>query len=388
MNLPVNTILYGPPGTGKTLATTALALACVDAADTPADAKAAADATITGNYREMPDKAGWGGWVDSFDKLRREGRIEFTTFHQNYAYEDFIEGIRAKADGEGKVHYSTEPGVFKRIAYRALYAWLTGNPCPLVKAEDFTGAPATKLVRDWLLTGERPDDSRKDDDVPRYVLVIDEINRGNMARIMGELITLIEDSKRARRKVGVGQQPLSAVLPYSAEPFIVPPNLYIIGTMNTADRSLTGLDLALRRRFCFVELEPKSEALCAAVTDDSGSTLDLRKLLECLNERIEAELDRDLRIGHAFLVNVKTNKDLAEAMRKKVLPLLFEYFHDRPDMLRRVLGKAGGGDTPPCAFVKFTVDTAAGQMPVRQVQTGALSLLENYSALMGKAVGD
>lgn len=154
------------------------------------------------------------------------------------------------------------------------------------------------------------------------VLIIDEINRGNVSRVFGELITLIEPSKRAG-----AAEALEVVLPYSKEKFSVPSNVYLIGTMNTADRSLSGLDIALRRRFHFREMPPRPELLAGLMV----SGIDIEKLLRVMNERIEVLLDRDHRLGHAYFMPLHTNPQLeclAEIFRNQVLPLLQEYFFE------------------------------------------------------------
>lgn len=154
------------------------------------------------------------------------------------------------------------------------------------------------------------------------VLIIDEINRGNISRIFGELITLIEASKRAG-----ADEALQVTLPYSKKPFSVPDNVYLIGTMNTADRSLTGMDVALRRRFEFVEMPPRPEELKGINVEG----IEVQRLLEVMNERIEALLDRDHRLGHAFFMPLRENRRLSrleQVFRKQVLPLLQEYFFD------------------------------------------------------------
>jgi hypothetical protein len=165
-----------------------------------------------------------------------------------------------------------------------------------------------------------------------YVLIIDEINRGSLSRIFGELITLIEPSKRAG-----APEALEVVLPYSKKPFSVPDNVYLIGTMNTADRSLTGLDVALRRRFVFVPMPPRPEELRGIVIDE----LDVEDLLECMNQRIEALLDRDHCLGHAYFVQLRGAKDplamLATIFRCQVIPLLQEYFFDDWQRIQWVL---------------------------------------------------
>ncbi|WP_240329003.1 McrB family protein [Helicobacter suis] len=151
-----------------------------------------------------------------------------------------------------------------------------------------------------------------------YILIIDEINRGNIAKIFGELITLIEPSKR----IG-NEESLKVTLPYSQESFGVPNNLYIIGTMNTADSSIALLDIALRRRFSFVEMMPKSTLLS---TNCSG--VDLQELLEAINKRIGFLLDQDHSIGHAYFLDLETLQDLQDCFKNKIIPLLQEYFYD------------------------------------------------------------
>jgi hypothetical protein len=367
MNL--NTILYGPPGTGKTFATLGLALSRFYP---DASIQAYARACQAGDLARVPNQESWSQWLADFDQLRRDGRIEFTTFHQNYAYEDFIEGIRASTVGNA-VAYSTEPGVFKRIAYRALYAWLNGEPCPVGGPEE---EAAVRSVREWLSEGFAKGQANGIGEMSHpYVLVIDEINRGNMARIMGELITLVEDSKRARSEPGLGDQPLTATLPYTREPFIVPPNLYILGTMNTADRSLVGLDVALRRRFSFVELAPRPDALPINVEG-----VNLQAFLRIINERIEESLDSDHLIGHAFFLPARSLADLAHAMEHKVIPQLREYFHDRHDLLRTILLRADG---TACDFILFRGQSSSTRL-VRVLQEN-LDRVESYRGVIGNA---
>ena len=264
---PRNQILFGPPGTGKTWHTVNVALSIIDGGNGEHDLE---------RFEELRFDAGTG-----------EGNIALVTFHQNFAYEDFIEGIRPVLD-TGELRYELREGLFKRMA---------------------------RVAR------ERPNE--------RFVLIIDEINRGNIARIFGELITLIEDSRR----IGETEE-TSATLPYSGETFGVPGNLYLVGTMNTADRSIQLLDTALRRRFTFREMMPDPNH--EGVGEVGG--VDCRRLLRTMNERIAVLLDREHQIGHTYFLNVGNLEDLADVFRNRILPLLQEYFFDDWSKIRAVLG--------------------------------------------------
>jgi len=229
---------------------------------------------------------------------------EFITFHQSYGYEEFVEGIRAIPAGEKgnedsmEMIYKVTDGIFKRI------------------------------TKDAIADPEH-----------NYAIFIDEINRGNISKIFGELITLIEESKRLGN-----DEAMEVTLPYSGEKFGVPKNLYIIGTMNTADRSIALMDTALRRRFEFEEMMPKPELL------GNVEDIDLKQLLETINKRIEYLYDRDHTIGHAYFMGVEDKVSLDSVMRNKVIPLLQEYFYDDWEKIALVLNNG---------FIEKTVQDAS-----------------------------
>lgn len=243
-------------------------------------------------------------------------RHSFVTFHQSYGYEEFVEGLRPVLAGDteaGEVAYEIRPGAFKELCRKARQA---------------------------------PDQ--------RFAMVIDEINRGNISRIFGELITLIEADKRD--PLDGSPPPVEVVLAYSGEKFSVPANVDIIGTMNTADRSLALLDTALRRRFDFEPLLPDTRAdkvpgeknsapLAGLVVTTDVGLIDVRLMLDRINERIEALYDRDHCIGHAYLTGLARVTDgpqrfdaLASTFRQRIVPLLEEYFFEDWRKIRLVLG--------------------------------------------------
>lgn len=271
--IPLNQILYGPPGTGKTYATVEKAL----------EIFVQAGLRNSGNTRQEQ--------LRCFNNLVQDGHIRFVTFHQSFCYEDFVEGIRAVTDDDGKISYEVKDGIFKELCTEARG----------------TAGEAVSLP---------------------YVLIIDEINRGNVSRIFGELITLLEDSHRASLdKDSYQRDTVTVRLPYSRDFFSVPENIYIIGTMNTADQSLTGLDVALRRRFAFTEMPPRPELLQSRRLE--GTTVTLGDLLDCLNQRIAALLDKEHCLGHAYFMGLGDSVSVAElsdVFKKHIVPLLEEYF--------------------------------------------------------------
>ena len=203
-----------------------------------------------------------------------------------------------------------------------------------------------------------------------HVLIIDEINRGNISKIFGELITLLESGKRAG-----APEALSATLPLSRRPLSIPQSLYVIGTMNTADRSLTLLDAALRRRFVFRPVWPEPQVL--PVLDIGGTALDLRKFLHVINDRIERLLSREQVIGHAYLLGLPaTLEGVASAVRERVLPLLEEYFFEDWSKIREVLGD----DSKPEA-AQFIHRTGSGSEVRYRLNLGAFENIEAFTGV-------
>ncbi|EAH7916169.1 AAA family ATPase [Campylobacter jejuni] len=448
-NLSLNQILYGPPGTGKTYHTIDKAL------------------EILGENLESRDR---DEKKAKFDEYVKDGQIVFTTFHQSYAYEEFVEGIKPMMNNEAnsqEIQYEIKDGIFKDICNRALENYENSNLNTEELREKIKLREKVEKFLNRLLETNEPISKTKggnffinsfnnntieiySEDVERfdgifklslstfitllksniefnsavemfkkvfdrdyadrthtyyfnlvnkfkeyekqavlktednkissnslnsYIIIIDEINRGNVSKIFGELITLIEPSKR----IGESEE-LKVTLPYSGEKFGVPKNVYIIGTMNTADRSITSLDTALRRRFEFVEMMPdpdllKNVFICKDVEnpnkdedylgDDAkteGFAEILQNILISINKRIEFLLDREKTIGHAFFMSeaVKFNKDnwcksdeyeedwyvlsiskLKSIFQNKIIPLLQEYFYNDYALISAVLNDNG-----------------------------------------------
>ena len=221
----------------------------------------------------------------------------------------------------------------------------------------------------------------------KRVLIIDEINRGNISRIFGELITLIEPSKRQG-----ADEALEVVLPYSKERFSVPDNLYLIGTMNTADRSLAGLDIALRRRFTFVEMPPKPELLADTKIDG----VNIGQMLEVMNQRIEVLLDRDHCLGHAYFMPLKDDPSLHKLVfifKNQILPLLQEYFFEDWERINWVLNGQQTDDRD-CRFLiqpagnsqltKLFGNELANQLQDRRwkINESAFTNIESYRQIL------
>lgn len=422
-NINLNTILYGPPGTGKTYNTVLYAVAICDGNKSLDDLK-----------EEAKSKDGYNKIIDRYNELIDQGRIAFTTFHQSYGYEEFVEGIKPEMDEKKQLYYDVKAGCFKEFCDNAsiklvdkdstissnITVWKTTiqksvikdcfennrvrigwdledvgangfvndmktgdlilttdgsrtkiNGIAIIKSEAYTlegESDTTTRDVDWIATDINLDISEFNNGkmlhrmtvarVPNvdaikilsikenfstlnveknedpYVFIIDEINRGNVSKIFGELITLIEDSKRSGRK-----EAMEVVLPYSGDRFSVPENVYILGTMNTADRSLALMDTALRRRFDFVEMMPDTSIFEGIEVDG----ISIKSLLEKINKRIEFLYDREHTIGHAYFKELldKENRNI-ETLRKifikKIIPLLQEYFYDDYERIRLVLG--------------------------------------------------
>ncbi|EAL8349227.1 AAA family ATPase, partial [Campylobacter jejuni] len=403
-NMPLNQILYGSPGTGKTYHTIDKALEILGK-----------------NLESRDDKKA------KFDEYVKKGQIVFTTFHQSYGYEEFVEGIKPRIDSKEnskEIEYKIKDGIFKELCEKALdnyensilnadelnkkielkekvenfLNWLLETNEPIGKTkggnffvveidnktiviysegvERFDGIfnlnlsifmellkckdefnNATEMFkkvfnRDYAdrthtyyfnlvkkfkayeekqLAAKIENNKNNDNSLKPYIIIIDEINRGNLSKIFGELITLIEPSKRIGEK-----EELKVTLPYSGEKFGVPKNVYIIGTMNTADRSITSLDTALRRRFEFVEMMPDVSKLSI---DCEG--INLQELLKAINTRIEYLLDREKTIGHAFFISVENLESLKKVFKNRIIPLLQEYFYNDYALIDAVLNKNG-----------------------------------------------
>ncbi|EAL0465295.1 AAA domain-containing protein [Campylobacter jejuni] len=382
-NLFLNQILYGPPGTGKTYHTIDKALEIISKVE----------------KIELPDENNRVDRKKLFNEYVKNGQIVFTTFHQSYGYEEFVEGIKPHIDSEEnskEIKYEIKDGIFKELCEKALenrdsiknFNFYIDKLKEKVKIDDnnpekYFELPNTKYsiqyrngktfrikfddmsknhkdypvsidnieklyktsnideiynsayvraILNYLKLQGLEDYKEKDEKVNLpYIIIIDEINRGNVSKIFGELITLIEASKRIGEK-----EELKVTLPYSGKEFGVPKNVYIIGTMNTADRSITSLDTALRRRFEFIEMMPDVSKLSM---DCEG--INLQELLKAINTRIEYLLDREKTIGHAFFISVENLEDLKKVFKNKIIPLLQEYFYNDYALIDAVLNKNG-----------------------------------------------
>ncbi|MFC3860170.1 AAA family ATPase [Deinococcus antarcticus] len=300
--IPLNQILYGPPGTGKTYSVIDEALKILEPSFYSAN--------------QEPEQRSVR--KERYDELVEKGKVTFVTFHQSFGYDDFIEGLKPVMKGD-TLAYERQDGLFLRAVRAA------------------GGA-----------IGEESEQTPQ-----AHVLIIDEINRGNVAKVFGELITLLEDGKRLGRAEG-----LTVELPLSKRKFGVPESLYVIGTMNTADRSLTQLDVALRRRFTFKKVWP-DPTLLPSDLKIGDETLDLQAFLRTINQRIEQRLSRDQVIGHAYLLGLPpTLEAVSNALENKILPLLEEYFFEDWNSIREVLGDDKKPDKAD-QFILVTGDASA-----------------------------
>ncbi|EAI0541939.1 endonuclease, partial [Campylobacter jejuni] len=407
--IPLNQILYGSPGTGKTYHTIDKALEIISKEE----------------KIQIPSEDDRINRKKIFDEYVKNGQIVFTTFHQSYGYEEFVEGIKPIIDNDEnsqEVKYDVKDGIFKELCDKSLKNYILsmqneneidldklifefanyinqdflnkGNEFPLENKvsikkillnfkdeyRSFSLGGSIKspqsltidiIKRDYLNFKNKKILSFKDikpkydsqsdyhgnaiyyfmfynklkefeniqnekfkikkEILKSYIIIIDEINRGNVSKIFGELITLIEPSKRIGEK-----EELKVTLPYSGKEFGVPKNVYIIGTMNTADRSITSLDTALRRRFEFIEMMPDVSKLSM---DCEG--INLQELLKAINTRIEYLLDREKTIGHAFFISVENLESLKKVFKNRIIPLLQEYFYNDYALIDAVLNKNG-----------------------------------------------
>lgn len=380
MNHPLNTILYGPPGTGKTYNSVAHALSIIK--------EYSLEEVLT---KQKTDPKFREIYKAEYDQLLKDGQIALVTFHQSFGYEEFVEGIKPKVNTSGEIEYNIEDGIFKKMCLLAGENKLTQNfdsvydqyitqiidhpgdyeLRTLIQGRPFivrvsskrncVAVPRTeaatemivskKMLRNYIEHGVIDDwkpyttaiahDMRTKYSIDfkvvnntqkKFVLIIDEINRGNISKIFGELITLIEPSKR------LGElEELRLKLAYSGaeldQQFGVPNNLYIIGTMNSTDRSIALMDTALRRRFTFL---PYSADTSLLSTNIDG--INLQQLLSVINQRVEYLLDKDHLIGHAYLIDVTSKNQLCDVFRNKIIPLLEEYFYGDYEKVQLVLG--------------------------------------------------
>lgn len=243
-------------------------------------------------------------------------RYSFVTFHQSFTYEDFVEGIKPKMNEildieEEQLSYHIRKGIF------------------YVSCENAAKLAGYSSLKECI--EDNPEKRRqKLQSAPPYALLIDEINRGNIASVLGELITLIEDDKR----LGAKHELCDIELPYSMEKFGVPCNLHIIGTMNTADRSVESLDTALRRRFHFEAIQPTTEP----IEDLYVGEISVADLLTSINERIALLLNPDYMIGHSYFIGISDIEGLKNVFQNKIIPLLQEYFYNDYGKVGLILG--------------------------------------------------
>jgi 5-methylcytosine-specific restriction protein B len=401
IKLPLNTILYGPPGTGKTYSVVLKAMSIVDGNDYGLavssekynDLKQRYDTLVRRGQISFVTFHQSYGYEDFVEGIRphtegqqisyevrdgilktialvakenwqkaseqgRETQDDESLFER--VWQDLVENLEESADGKVRMKLyrgadaEVEQGQTGKSVVVSLPGYKTTYNIPKKqikmlwnRRKEISSPSDTKLYNRsffWAvlehlkeLAGDMQPEVFEPEELKSFVLVIDEINRGNISKIFGELITLVEDDKRLGETFE-----MTVTLPYSQgdeEPFGLPPNLYLVGTMNTSDRSIALLDTALRRRFEFEELQPNPEVLQGIQLDVN---VDLSALLSAINERVEYLYDRDHTIGHAYFVGVKSLPDLERVFRRKVIPLLQEYFYEDWSKVVLVLNDSAG----------------------------------------------
>ena len=436
----LNTILYGPPGTGKTYRTVER---CVEICDgeAPDDLE-----TRRRRYDQLIDEGrvefvtfhqsyGYEEFVEGIRPVQQDGRVLYQVEpgllrkvadaarngrsdkgrSVTRRSKPSFDTLRHKLDGRAREKpvvrtsqseneyflTSGEDGVVlvpvrggKPRAYswdriRKLWELELRNDPALVSPADIKAAFGTGTHGSflWIILqqlreladGNDAADDPSDEDLLDFVLVIDEINRANISKVFGELITLLEEDKREG-----AENEVTVTLPYSGDPFKLPPNLHILGTMNTADRSIALLDTALRRRFDFEEVPPEPGRLEDA---KARTGVDLPRVLATMNERLEFLVDRDHLIGHAWLMRAKNRLGLDTIMRRKIIPLIAEYFYDDWQKVRAVLGDTDDfvervALEPPPGIDADTVEGRYRWSVRREFPEGA------YECLLGGSGGD
>ena len=396
-----NIILYGPPGTGKTRYT-AIYAALIGGFETSKIKESIKKDIIIeeGKYSykcDKNEKMSLDGLIERINinenlykevfayykkisetKMYKDNKdyscyqASFVTFHQSYSYEEFIEGIKPKTKN-GEIIYEYKDGIFKSI-------------CKVAEKND------------------------KD----KFIIIIDEINRGNISKIFGEMITSIEDNRRYKFGNQNGDasndESIKIILPYTKEKFLVPDNVYIIGTMNTADRSIALIDTALRRRFSFKEMIPKHDMLNELkIKNNSGKEISLADVLEKINQRVEVLLDREHTIGHAYFTHLLRDnlakyvdiKEIGNVFKNKIIPLLQEYFYDDYEYIALTLGEDINSkeiikgneecniivkkpDDINILFNTKNTDKLLGVKPVYTIEDKAFYNFETYRQMTGK----
>lgn len=301
-------IYYGPPGTGKTLTAVREAVRLADPG--------------------FADKDDFAACFQRFAQLHDQ--LAFVTFHQSLQYEDVVESIRPVLAAD-EVEADDDDAVSGAVVGSGSPAALGPRHAaerPDLQYELYEG-PFMRLRRK---AAERPD--------LEFVIVVDEINRGDISRILGPLISSIEPDKRAGADYPIGFEAQYPRTKLETRLFL-PGNLHVVGTMNSADRNIALVDYALRRRFDFVEIPPEPDLLTE--TTSGNPPINVRKLLTVLNDRVRYLLDADHCVGHGYFARAESNLEVVEVMARRVVPLLREYFHGNEQLLLLVLGDTEDG---------------------------------------------